>query len=137
MENDQPSYISPQNPTQQPTPPIPHPDSIQHNVSVVNQLSTSSELPPLPSSSPPPLPPPPPMTQYPMPQFMQAAGNVTYSYSMVQQPSMAAFPAVGASLNNVSPFTSAQMANYQGFQSSDGNYYSQPSSMPMAPISRQ
>ncbi|XP_028771408.1 UPF0400 protein C337.03 isoform X2 [Neltuma alba] len=137
LENDQPSYIPSQNPSQQPIPPLPHPDPVQHSVSMINQHSSSSEPPPLPSSSPPPLPPPPPMPQYPMPQFTQAAGNVAYSYSMAQQPSTAAFPALGASLNSVSPFTPAPVTNYQGFQGSDGSYYNQPSSMPMAPISRQ
>ncbi|XP_054802394.1 uncharacterized protein LOC129306079 [Prosopis cineraria] len=137
LENDQPSYIPSQNPPQQPIPPRPHPDSIQHNASMINQQSTSSEPPPPPLSSPPPLPPPPPMPQYPMPQFMQAAGNVTYSYSMAQQPSTATFPTVGTPLNSVSPLTPPPMTTYQGFQGSDGNYYNQPSSMPMAPISRQ
>ncbi|KAI9121491.1 hypothetical protein K1719_008524 [Acacia pycnantha] len=137
LENDQPSYIQSQNPPRQPIPPLPHLDSIQHNVSMINQHSTSSEPPPPPSSSPPPLPPPPPMSQYPMPQFMQAAGNVAYSYSMAQQPSTAAFPTPGPLLNSVSPFRPAPMTNFQGFQGSDGNYYSQPSSMPMTPISRQ
>lgn len=140
LENDQPSYIQSQNP-QQPMPPFSLPESMQHNVSMTNQQSTPSEPPPPPSSSPPPLPPLPPMPQYPMPQFMQSAGSISsvaYSYSMTQQPSMAAYPTVGASLTSVSPFTPAPtVGTYQGFQGSDGNYYNQSSSMPMAPISRQ
>lgn len=139
LENDQPSYIPSLN-SQQPIPPLLPPESIQHNVSMTNQQSTPSEPPPPPSSSPPPLPPPPPMPQYPMPPLMQATGSISsvgYSYSVTQQPSMATYPNLGASLTSVSPFTPAPMTTYQGFQDSDGNYYNQPPSMPMAPISRQ
>ncbi|XP_027350912.1 regulation of nuclear pre-mRNA domain-containing protein 1A [Abrus precatorius] len=138
LENDQPAYIPSQNP-QQPLPPFSVSESIQHNAPTTNQQSTPIEPPPPPSSSPPPLPPLPPMPQYPVPQFMQTAGSISsmaYSYGMTQQPSMAAYPGVGASLNGVSPFT-PPLGTYQGFQGSDGNYYNQPSSMPMAPISRQ
>lgn len=138
LENDQSSYIPSQNPQQPPLPPYSIPESIQHSASTTHQ-STPNEQPPPPSSSPPPLPPLPPMPQYPVPQFMQTAGSISsmsYSYNMTQQPSIAPYPAVGASMNNV-PFTPAQMSTYQGFQGSDGNYYNQPTSMPMAPISRQ
>ncbi|BAT84769.1 uncharacterized protein HKW66_Vig0044590 [Vigna angularis] len=136
LENDQPSFMPSQNP-QQPLPPFSLPDSIQHNAPTTNQQSTPNEPPPPPSSSPPPLPPPPPppMSQYPVPQFMQTAGSISsmaYSYGMTQQPTMTAYPGVGAST-----FTPPPMGTYQGFQGSDGNYYNQPSSMPMAPISRQ
>ncbi|KAF7819380.1 regulation of nuclear pre-mRNA domain-containing protein 1A isoform X1 [Senna tora] len=141
MENDQSSYIPSHNPQQQPLPPFSLPESLQHNVSSTNQQSTPNEAPPLPSSSPPPMPPLPPIPQYQVPQFMQTAGSIStlaYGYSMSQQqPSMAAYPTVGGSLNSIPPFAPAQMNNYQGFQGSDGNYYNQPSSMPMAPISRQ
>ncbi|KAH1150066.1 hypothetical protein AAZX31_16G049600 [Glycine max] len=141
LENDQqPSFIPSQNP-QQPLPPFPLSESIQHNAPTTNQQSTPSEPPPPPSSSPPPLPPPPPpMSQYPVPQFMQTAGSISsmaYGYGVAQQPSMAAYPGVGPSLNGVSSFTPPPMGTYQGFQGTDGNYYNQPSSMPMAPISRQ
>ncbi|XP_054813206.1 uncharacterized protein LOC129313807 isoform X2 [Prosopis cineraria] len=138
LDNDQSSYIPSHNP-QQPLPPFSPPESL-HSASTTNQQSTLSELPPPPSSSPPPLPPLPPIPQYQVPQFMQAAGsinNLAYSYSMTQQPSMAAYPTVGASLNSISPYTPAPVGTYQGFQGSDGNYYNQPPSMPMAPISRQ
>ncbi|KAE9584470.1 hypothetical protein Lalb_Chr00c01g0403971 [Lupinus albus] len=137
LENDQLPYIPSQNPQQQQQP---LPESIQHNGSSTNQHSTPNEPPPLPSSSPPPLPPLPPIPQYSVPQFMQTTGSISsmaYSYGVAQQPSMQAYPPVGASLNAVSPFAPAQLSSYQGFQGSDGNYYSQPSSMPMAPMSRQ
>lgn len=141
LENDQSSYLPSQNPQQPPLPSFSLPESIQqHNASMANQQSNPNEPPPPPSSSPPPLPPPPPMPQYPVPQFMQTAGSISsmaYSYGVAQQPSMAAYPAVGPSLNGVSPFQPAPMNTYQGFQGSDGNYYNQPPSMPMAPISRQ
>lgn len=139
LENDQSSFIPSQNP-QQPLPPFSLSEPIQHNAPTTNQQLTPNEPPPPPSSSPPPLPPPPPMSQYPVPQFMQTAGSISsmaYSYGMTQQPSIAAYPGVGASLNGVSTFTPPPMGTYQGFQGSDGNYYNQPSSMPMAPISRQ
>ncbi|CAL0322960.1 unnamed protein product [Lupinus luteus] len=134
LENDQSPYIPSQNP-QQPLPSFSFPESIQHNGS-----STPNEPPPLPSSSPPPLPPLPPIPQYSVPQLLQTAGSISsmaYSYGVAQQPSMQIYPLAGASLNAVSPFAPAQMSAYQGFQGSDGNYYSQPSSMPMAPMSRQ
>lgn len=135
LENDQP-YVPSQNP-QQPLPPF----SLSEPTQTSNQQSTPNEPPPPPSSSPPPLPPlPPTPQQYPVPQFMQNVGsvnNMAYSYGVMQQPSMATYPAVGGvSMNNIPPYTPPMNA-YQGFQGSDGNYYSQPSSMPMVPISRQ
>ncbi|CAL0332960.1 unnamed protein product [Lupinus luteus] len=142
LENDQ-SYIPSPNPQQPPLPLFSLPESIQHNGSSTNQQSSPNELPPPPpppSSSPPPLPPPPPMPQYSLPQFMQTAGSfssMAYSYGVAQQPAMQAYLPVGSSLNGASPFAPAPMSAYQGFQGSDGNYYNQPSSMPMAPISRQ
>lgn len=140
LENDGRSYVPSQNP-QQPLPPFSLSEPTQHYASSSNQQSTPNEPPPPPSSSPPPLPPPPPMPQqYPVPQFMQNVGPVNsmaYSYGVIQQPSnMAAYPAAGISMNNVSPYT-PQMNPYQGFQGSDGNYYNPSSSMPMVPISRQ
>ncbi|CAI8612124.1 unnamed protein product [Vicia faba] len=143
LENDGssyvPSHVPSQNP-QQPLPPFSLSEPTQHYASSSNQQSTPNEPPPPPSSSPPPLPPPPPMPQqYPVPQFMQNVGpvnNMAYSYGVIQQPSMAAYPGVGISMNNVSPYT-PPMNPYQGFQGSDGNYYNPSSSMPMVPISRQ
>lgn len=134
LENDQSSYV-PQNPQPPPVPPFPHPDS--------SQQFNPSEPPPPPSSSPPPLPPLPPMPQYTLPPFMQTAtgsmANVPYSYSMTQPPpTMSGYPAVvGAPVNGVSPYATTPPNPYQGFQGPDGNFYSQPSSMPMAPMSRQ
>ncbi|KAK7311329.1 hypothetical protein RJT34_09394 [Clitoria ternatea] len=140
LENDQPSYIPSHNPQQQSLPPFPLSETIQHNAPTTNQQSTPNEPPPPPSSSPPPLPPLPPMPQYPVPPFMQTAGSISsmaYSYGASQQPSITTYAGVGASLNGVSPFAPPPMATYPGFQGSDGNYYNQPSSMSMAPISRQ
>lgn len=137
LDNDQSSYIPSHNP-QQPLSPFSLPESL-HNAPTTNQQSTPSEHPP-PPSSPPPMPPPPPMPQYQVPQFMQTAGSINsgaYSYSMTQQPSMAAYSTVGASLNSISPYTPAPVGTYQGFHGSDGNYYNQASLMHMAPDSRQ
>ncbi|KAK4282220.1 hypothetical protein QN277_013623 [Acacia crassicarpa] len=138
LDNDQSSYILSHNP-QQPLPSFSLPESLQ-NASTTNQQTTLSELPPPPSSSPPPVPPLPSVPLYQVSQFMHTAGsinNAAYSYSMTQQPSTAAYSTVGASLNSISPYTPAAVGAYHGFQGSDGNYYNQPSSMPMAPISRQ
>lgn len=142
LENDQSSYVPPQNLQQPPVPPFPHPDSIQHNMSTTSQQFTPNEPPPPPLSSPPPLPPLPPMPQYQVPQFMQTAGSITsvpYSYGMAQlhPPSMPGYQTIGAPINGISPFTTPTTNSYQGFQGPDGNVYSQSSSMPMAPISRQ
>lgn len=142
IENEQSSYIPPQNLQQPPVPPYPHPESIQHNISTSSQQFATNEPPPPPSSSPPPMPPLPPIPQYVVPQFMQTAGPITsapYSYGIAQQqpPAMPSYATVGAPVNGISPFTSPPANSYQGFQGADGNIYSQPPSLPMAPISRQ
>ncbi|KAB1211812.1 Regulation of nuclear pre-mRNA domain-containing protein 1B [Morella rubra] len=142
IENEQSSYIPPQNLQQPPVPPYPHPESIQHNISTSSQQFATNEPPPPPSSSPPPMPPLPPIPQYVVPQFMQTAGPITsapYSYGIAQQqpPAMPSYVTVGAPVNGISPFTSPPANSYQGFQGPDGNIYSQPPSLPMAPISRQ
>ena len=145
LENDQTSYILFQNPQQQPLPPSSLPESLRHNTCTKNQQSTPDEQPPPPSSSPPALPPLPPIPQYPVAQFMQTTRSIasaSYSYGLTQQqqllpPAMAPNPIVGASLTGVSPFAPAAMSGYEGFQGSDWNYHNQPSSMPMAPVSRQ
>ncbi|XP_052188715.1 uncharacterized protein LOC127799050 isoform X2 [Diospyros lotus] len=136
LENDHPSYVPPQNPQ---LPPYPHPDSLQASVPVTTQELAANEQPP-PPSSPPPLPPlPPPMQPYPVPQFPQTVGsmNVPYGYGPTQQQPL---PIPGyspvAPMNGVSPFA-APSNPYQTFQGSEGGFYSQPSSVPMAPISRQ
>lgn len=139
LENDQSSYVPPQN-TQPPSAPFSHPESLSHNLPA-NQQYNPNEPPPPPSSSPPPLPPLPPMPQYPVPQFMQTAGSITnapYSYSMTQQApaTIPGYSTVGASVNGISPYATPP-TSYQGFQGPDGNFYSQPSSMPTVPISRQ
>uniref|UniRef100_A0A2P2JMY2 UPF0400 protein C337.03 isoform X3 n=2 Tax=Rhizophora mucronata TaxID=61149 RepID=A0A2P2JMY2_RHIMU len=138
LENDQP-YIPTQNPPQLPS--FQQSDSFQHGITSVQQL-TPIEPPPLPSS-PPPQPPLPPMAPYSMPQYMQnAAGpmnGVPYSYGMSQQQPtpLPGYPAVGTPMTGVAPFSMPLTNSYQNYQGSESNMYSQQSSMPMAPISRQ
>ncbi|KAK9272017.1 hypothetical protein L1049_002386 [Liquidambar formosana] len=137
LENDHSSYIPPQS-VQPPVPPFPHPDSLHHNITTTTQQLTSNEQPPPPSSSPPPLPPLPPMPPYPVPQYMQTAGSMTsvpYSYGMTQQQphSLPGYPTVGAPVTGISPYTVPPTNPYQSFQGSEGGFYSQPSSLPMAP----
>ncbi|XAR58307.1 hypothetical protein NMG60_11026753 [Bertholletia excelsa] len=126
LESDH-SYVPPQNP---PIPPYPHPNSVS-----TQELSPNEQPPP--PSSPPPLPPLPPVQPYP---FMQTNGsnNVAFGYGTPQQqpPPAPGYPTFGAPANGISPF--AAPANpYPSFQGSEGTFYSQPSSLPMAPISRQ
>lgn len=141
LDNDQP-YIPTQNPSHLQIPTFQHPESFQQNVASSTQQSTPNNPPP-PPSSPPPLPPPlPPMQPYSMPQFMQTAGSmngVPYSYAMspLQPPSLAGYPSAGAPMTGMAPFTMPPANSYPSYQGSDGNLYTQPSSMPMAPISRQ
>lgn len=140
LENDQP-YLPTQNPPQLALTSFQHPESFQHNVTTSTQQLTPNDPPP-PPSSPPPLPPLPPMPPYSMPQYMQTAGSINavpYSYGMSQQqpPSLPGYPAVGTPMTGIAPFTIPATNSYQSYQGSEGNLYSQPSSMPMAPISRQ
>ncbi|CAK7328353.1 unnamed protein product [Dovyalis caffra] len=141
LSNDQP-YIPSQNPPHLQIPSFQHHESFQQNGATTAQQSTPNNPPP-PPSSPPPLPPPlPPMQPYSMPQFMQTAGSmngVQYSYAMsqLQPPSLPGYPAVGAPMTGMAPYTMPPANTYPNYQGSDGNLYSQPSSMPMAPISRQ
>ncbi|XP_021895696.1 regulation of nuclear pre-mRNA domain-containing protein 1B [Carica papaya] len=139
LDNDQ-SYIPTQHPQQPQIPPFSHPESLQHSMSTTTQQLPLNEAPPPPSSSPPPLPPLPPMPPYQVPQYMQTAGPVSgmpYNYTVSQQPasSLPGYPTVGAPITSASPFTTPLQNSYQ-FQGSEG-FYNQPSSMPMAPISRQ
>ncbi|KAJ6754515.1 hypothetical protein OIU79_027181 [Salix purpurea] len=141
LDNDQP-YIPTQNPSHLQIPTFQHPEPFQKNVATTTQQSTPNNPPP-PPSSPPPLPPPlPPIHTYSMPQFMQTAGSINgvqYSYAMsqLQPPSLAGYPSVGAPMTGMAPFTMPPPNTYPSYQGSDGNLYTQPSSMPMAPISRQ
>ncbi|KAJ6751409.1 hypothetical protein OIU85_001895 [Salix viminalis] len=141
LDNDQP-YIPTQNPSHLQIPTFQHPEPFQKNVATTTQQSTPNNPPP-PPSSPPPLPPPlPPIHAYSMPQFMQTAGSINgvqYSYAMsqLQPPSLAGYPSVGAPMTGMAPFTMPPPNTYPSYQGSDGNLYTQPSSMPMAPISRQ
>ncbi|XP_044466656.1 regulation of nuclear pre-mRNA domain-containing protein 1A-like isoform X2 [Mangifera indica] len=139
VENEQ-SYLPPNQ--QPPVPSFPHPESMQHNITTTTQQSTTNDPPPPPPSSPPPMPPLPPVPPFQMPQYIQnpaAMSSAPYSYNMSQTPppTMAAYPGVAASVTGMSPFAPPPTNPYQSFQGSDGNFYSQPSSVPMAPISRQ
>ncbi|CAN1838991.1 Regulation of nuclear pre-mRNA domain-containing protein 1B [Linum perenne] len=97
--------------------------------------------PPLPSSPPPMAPLPPPYSS--MPPYIPTAGpmnGVPYGYGMSQQqlPPLQGFSPVGTSMSGVPPFGISPTNSYQSYQGSEGNrYVQQPSSMPMAPMSRQ
>ncbi|XP_044503314.1 regulation of nuclear pre-mRNA domain-containing protein 1B [Mangifera indica] len=141
IENEQ-SYLPSQNPEQPPVPSFPHPESLQRNITTTTQHLTTNDLPPPPPSSPPPMPPLPPLPPYQMPQFIQNTAAMTsapYSYNMSQlpPPTMPSYPGVAAPMTGMPPFAAPSTHPYQSFQGSDGNFYSQPSSVPMAPISRQ
>ncbi|GJV27627.1 regulation of nuclear pre-mRNA domain-containing protein 1A-like protein isoform X2 [Tanacetum coccineum] len=93
-------------------------------------LSSQHDQPP-PPSSPPPQPPMPPMQPYPAP----------YSHNINQQPPplmpLPGFPTAGPPVNGASPYTPGHPSEaYQNYQI-EGGFYSQQSTMPMAPVSRQ
>lgn len=138
LENDSSSYVSPKNP-QEPLSFFSQPNSVQHNLPSTARESTPIEPPPLPSS-PPPLPPLPPMQPYPVPQFVQTSGQLpssAYVFATTQQPStLPGFPQVVPPVNGVSPFTPPGTIAYQGY-STESSLYSQSSSLPMAPVTRQ
>lgn len=138
LENERSSYVPPQNP-QEPLSFFSQPNSVQHNLPSTTRESTPIEPPPLPSS-PPPLPPLPPMQPYPVPQFIQASGQLPSSafvFATTQQPStLPGFLQVVPPVNGVSPFTSPATIAYQGY-STESSVYSQSSSLPMAPVTRQ
>ncbi|GFY83198.1 ENTH/VHS family protein [Actinidia rufa] len=141
LENDHLSYIPSQN-LPPPIPPYPHPDSLQNSVPISEELA-ANEQPPPPSS--PPLAAVATITTYmqpfPVPQFMQTAGSLgvpfTYGTAPQQPQPMSGYSPVGPPMNLVSPFTAPPPHPYQSFQGSEGGFYSQPSSLPMAPMSRQ
>lgn len=111
------------------------PDSLQNNMTTQQM---TQDVPPPPPSSPPP-PPPPPMQTYQVPQYVQNAG-MSFSYNMTTPPppTLPGYPSVAPPpLSGMGPFAPPPNNSYPAFQGSDGNFYNQPSSMPMAPISRQ
>ncbi|KAL3526202.1 hypothetical protein ACH5RR_014574 [Cinchona calisaya] len=129
LENNHPSYVPSQNP-----------ETFQPNIPVVSQDGTSNEQPP-PPSSPPPLPPLPPMQPYPVPQYMSSAGAVSsgaFGYGVIQQQPGVALPGYSPAflVNGVAPFTAPPANTYQSYPT-EGGFYSQPSSLPMAPVTRQ
>lgn len=134
--------LPPDNAEQPPPPPFsPFPQS--------EPLHTDHSI-PLPPTCPPPMPPPlPPMPLYPMqppPSFMPLSGPTNgmpyYGISQLQPPlppsSMPSYTPISGGLP---PFTAQPplppAGSFSGFPGSDGNLYSQPSSVPTAPISRQ
>lgn len=128
LENDH-SYVSSQNS-----------ESFQQNRAIASQDGTLNEQPP-PPSSPPPLPPLPPMQPYPVPQYVPSASTIpstipsgSYGYGAIQQPSVSlpGYPS-GPPVNGVAPYTAPPA--YQSY-STEGGFYSQPSSLPMAPGTR-
>ncbi|OIT36137.1 PREDICTED: regulation of nuclear pre-mRNA domain-containing protein 1B [Nicotiana attenuata] len=138
LENDHSAYVPSQNP-QEPLSFFSQSFSMQHNLPSTAQESAPIEPPPLPSS-PPPLPPLPPMQPYPVPQCMQTCvqiPNSAFVFATSQQPSaLPGFPQVVPPANGVSPYTSSTTNAYQGY-STDSSLYSQSSSLPMAPVTRQ
>ncbi|XP_073296021.1 uncharacterized protein [Primulina huaijiensis] len=140
IENDHPYYV-PQYP-QAAVLPYSHPEQLQHNFSVTSQeLNSNEAAPPPPPSSPPPLPPlPPPIQLYPLPQYLPAAMpmmNGPYGYNMSQLPApLPGYAPVDTPIGGVSTFTTPT-DSYQNFQTAEGSFSSQASSLPMAPISRQ
>ncbi|GMH06870.1 hypothetical protein Nepgr_008710 [Nepenthes gracilis] len=139
LESDQPHVPPPG--LQPPLPPFPHPDAVQQKANAANQQLTTDEQPP-PPSFPPPLAPLPPLPPYAMPQFMQTAApmsNVPYNYGTVQQPAppLPSYHPVGPPASGMHPFAPPPANPFQTFPGSEGGFYSQPPSLPMAPISRQ
>ncbi|KAI3457804.1 hypothetical protein Pfo_014467 [Paulownia fortunei] len=138
IENEHTSYV-PQN-SQAPAPTFSHPEQVQHNLPVTSQDLNPNEPPP-PPSSPPPLPPlPPPMQPYPVPQYMQTAMPILsgpYGYNVSQPPPAPppSYAPVGPPITGVSAFAPPLNA-YQSYPP-EGGFYGQPSSLPMAPMSRQ
>ncbi|CAN1838989.1 hypothetical protein LINPERHAP1_LOCUS35616 [Linum perenne] len=132
-------YIPTQS-SQQSQPPYQPSDSYQQDVTTT-QLLAPIDPPPLPSSPPPMAPLPPPYSS--MPPYIPTAGpmnGVPYGYGMSQQqlPPLQGFSPVGTSMSGVPPFGISPTNSYQSYQGSEGNrYVQQPSSMPMAPMSRQ
>ncbi|XP_057800500.1 uncharacterized protein LOC131015984 isoform X2 [Salvia miltiorrhiza] len=118
-------------------PPAPAFEQMQPNLPVTSQ---ADEPPPPPSSPPPPPPMPPPMQSYPVPQYMQTAmpmlgGQYTYSPSLQPPLPPPGYTPVGPPAAGVSSFAPPSNA-YQNFPP-EGGFYGQPSSLPMAPMSRQ
>ncbi|GAB2284166.1 hypothetical protein Dimus_018633 [Dionaea muscipula] len=120
--------------------------SYLQNVVTNSQPSTSTsdeqQLPPPPMSSVPPLPLLLPMPPFMMPQFMQTAGlmpNVPYSFGPGQQPGppLGGYHPIAPRVFQISPFSPPLANAYQAFPGSEGSFYGQPSSVPLAQISRQ
>lgn len=137
IENDHP-YVPHQNP-QSTLSSFSHPEQMQNNPSITSQELNPSDPPP-PPSSPPPLPPlPPPMQPYQVPQYMQTAMPIPsgpYGYMNQQPPApIHSYAPVGLPpINGVSTFPPSNA--YQSYPT-EGGFYGQPSSLPMAPMGRQ
>lgn len=142
LDNDKPPPYIPSQSCQPPIPSFPHSESVpQHTAPPTCQDLTSNEQPPPPSAPPPVAPLPPPMHPYPVPQYIPTVGTIpngAYSYGLIQQPppSLPDFPPVGPTTNGVAPFSAPAGNMYQSYPT-DGSFYSQASSLPTAPVSRQ
>lgn len=139
LESEPPPYVPSQN-SQPQIPPFSQSESVQHSVPTTSQDLTSNEQPP-PPSSPPPVAPLPPMHPYPVAQYIPTVGTIPngpYGYGAIQQQpaSLPGFPPVGPPGNGVAPFAAPAGNMYQSYPT-DGSFYNQASSLPMAPVSRQ
>ncbi|KAL0461794.1 UNVERIFIED_CONTAM: Regulation of nuclear pre-domain-containing protein 1B [Sesamum latifolium] len=142
IANDHPSYVPLQN-SQSAVPPFSHPEQLQRNLSTTPQELNQNEqpLPPPPPSSPPPLPPlPPPMQPYQVPQYMQTAMPMPsgpYGYNMNQQlpATLHSYASVGPPISGAPTFAPPPNG-YESFPT-EGGFYDQPSSLPMAPMGHQ
>ncbi|KAL2246727.1 UNVERIFIED_CONTAM: Regulation of nuclear pre-mRNA domain-containing protein 1B [Sesamum indicum] len=142
IENDHPTYVPLQN-SQSAVPPFSHSEQLQRNLSTTSQELNQNEQPPPPPppSSPPPLPPlPPPMQPYQVPQYMQTAMPMPsgpYGYNMNQQlpATLHSYASVGPPISGASTFAPPP----NGYESypTEGGFYDQPSTLPMAPMGHQ
>ncbi|GMH25677.1 hypothetical protein Nepgr_027520 [Nepenthes gracilis] len=137
LENDQ-SFVPP-SAQPPPLPLFPYPDATQQNAPTSNQQPTPDEQLPPPSSSLPLLPPMPPHL---LAQFMKTASptsNVRYNYGAPQQPALPlpGCPPVGPPELGMIPYAPAPANTNPAFLGPEDSFYSQLSSMPMAPISHE
>ncbi|KAG9130300.1 hypothetical protein Leryth_004205 [Lithospermum erythrorhizon] len=138
LENDNSSYMHMQNP-QPAGSSFPQPEPPQDNSPATSQGAGGiNKQPPLPSS-PPPMAPLPPMQPYTLPPYMQTAGAVPvglYGYGTMQQlpASIPGYlPQLEPPMGGVSTFAAPPPNAYQNYPT-EGGFYSQPSSIPMAPV---
>ncbi|GAA0141767.1 kinase inhibitor [Lithospermum erythrorhizon] len=142
-ENDNSSYMPMQNP-QPGGPSFPQPEQPQHNPPATSQgAGDTNEKPPLPSSPPPMAPLPPMQPPYALPPYMQTAGSVPvglygYGTTMQQPPSSIPgyLPQLEPPMSGASSFAAPPPTAFQNYPT-EGGFYGQSSSMPMAPINNR